>query len=193
MAVTSQDEAGVFVALVGPSGVGKDSLIAYARERLSGDPRFVFVRRIVTRTADVDLEDHDTWTPAAFEQGIRDGRFALSWQAHNLSYGLPADIRSDIAKGHVVIANISRQSIGAARSEFDNCRIVSVTAPREVLTQRLLARGRESVAEVEARLNRAMSPVTGSDVLEIVNGGALDEAGDKLVHMLCGLAVGEAV
>lgn len=189
MAAVETKHGGVFVAMVGPSGAGKDSLIAYARERLDGDPRFVFVRRIVTRTADTNLEDHDTLSEDEFETGIRNGRFALSWQAHNLSYGLPAEIKDDIDAGRVVIANISRKSIETARSEFANCRIVSVTAPKEVLAQRLLARRRETAADVEARLSRSLSPIAGPDVSEIVNDASLVEAGDRLVTLLGELAV----
>lgn len=43
---------GVFVAVAGPSGSGKDSLIAYARDRLGHlHNDIVFARRAITRPA----------------------------------------------------------------------------------------------------------------------------------------------
>ncbi|MEI2386257.1 phosphonate metabolism protein/1,5-bisphosphokinase (PRPP-forming) PhnN [Breoghania sp. JC706] len=175
---------GCFVAVVGPSGVGKDSLIAYARERLAGDPRFVFVRRIVTRIADASLEDHDSLSPAEFDDARASGRFALAWRAHDLGYALPGEIHRDLAIGRTVIANISRASIEVARMEFSFCRIVSVTAPRDVVARRLAARGRESAAEIEARLNRDQPCPSGPGVIEIDNSGELADAGARLVAAL---------
>lgn len=175
---------GVFVGLVGPSGVGKDSLLAYARDRLSDEAAFVFVRRIVTREAQADAEDHDTLSVAEFDHMAARGAFPLHWAAHNLRYGLPGSLRGDLAAGHTVVANISRKSIPDARAAFPALRIVSVTAPRDVLARRLAARGRESAEEISARLSRNTDRVCGADVTEIDNGGALEAAGDQLVELL---------
>ncbi|MDJ0930035.1 phosphonate metabolism protein/1,5-bisphosphokinase (PRPP-forming) PhnN [Breoghania sp.] len=179
---------GCFVAIVGPSGVGKDSLIAYSREALSRDPRFVFVRRVVIRIADAALEDHDSLSPAEFDAARASGRFALAWRAHDLGYALPGEIRQDLAEGRTVIANISRASIEAARVEFDFCRIISVTAPREIVARRLAARGRESAAEIEERLNREQPRPSGPGAIEIDNSGELPDAGARLVAALEELA-----
>ncbi|TIW17524.1 MAG: phosphonate metabolism protein/1,5-bisphosphokinase (PRPP-forming) PhnN, partial [Mesorhizobium sp.] len=39
---------GVFVAVVGPSGAGKDTVIGYAKARFAGETRLEFVRRVIT-------------------------------------------------------------------------------------------------------------------------------------------------
>lgn len=180
--------SGVFAAVVGPSGAGKDSLISFARSELADDPRFVFVRRVVTRRSDAALEDHDSLPPEEFDRRAQEGGFALFWQAHDLSYGLPACIHQDLAEGRIVVANLSRKSIGEARAVFPECRILSVTAPVEVLRARLMARGRESAADVEARLKRPQVPLAGPDVTEIENAGALADAGGRFVEALLRLA-----
>ena len=47
----------MLVLVVGPSGAGKDTLLAAAREALAGDPRIRFVRRAITRPAEAGHED----------------------------------------------------------------------------------------------------------------------------------------
>lgn len=164
---------GLLVLVVGPSGAGKDTLIAAARDALGDDPRFVFPRRMVTRDAVPELEDHDTLSWEAFAAGD----FALSWEAHGLGYALPRSIEGDLAEGRVVIANVSRQVLAVAASRFQ-CAVVIVTADTETRAGRLTGRGRESGAEVAARLSREAPPVPvgGAAVTVIDNSGGLEAA-----------------
>jgi len=141
----------MLVLVVGPSGAGKDTLLNAARRTLAGDARFRFVRRVITRPADPAGEDHEPVTDAEF--AARD--FALQWQAHGLRYGIPADIANDVAAGVVVVANVSRAVIAEATTRFP-VRVIEITAPTRVLAERLAARGRETAADIAARLVRTV-------------------------------------
>ncbi|TKT74660.1 phosphonate metabolism protein/1,5-bisphosphokinase (PRPP-forming) PhnN [Aquamicrobium sp. LC103] len=180
-----------FIAVVGPSGAGKDSLIAVARERLAEDDRFVFARRIVTREADPDLEDHDCLDAKGFQAAAEAGRFCVSWQAHGLSYGLPASLLDDYASGRVVIANVSRKALDEIAAGFPALHVVEVTAPGHVLMERLLSRGRETREEVARRVARAIEqgvPAGGWTYRKIENAGGLDEAAADFVRTLRSIA-----
>lgn len=174
--------SGTFVAIVGPSGVGKDSLIAYARDRLGADVSVV--RRVVTRAADAGSEDHDSMTPEAFAQAEAQGRFALSWEAHGLRYGLPLTLESDLVAGKVVIANLSRGMIPALLRTYPKALVVEVTADRAVIAQRLAARGRETAESVAARLNRVAEAQLQPGIVRIDNSGPLEVAGEQFVRLL---------
>jgi ribose 1,5-bisphosphokinase len=180
-----RDRQGAFVAVVGPSGAGKDTLIGYAKARLGArEPVPVhFVRRVITRAADGATEDHDTLSPEAFEQARAGGAFALWWEAHGLRYGLPESVDRQIAAGHTVVANLSRAALPALRERYRNVSIVAVTASAETLTKRLMARGRESADEVLARLARAAAGGLGVSgvVTTISNDGSIAEGGDALI------------
>ncbi len=103
--------AGTLVFVVGPSGAGKDTLLAYARQRLAGAARsgrpVVFARRLITRAVDA-TEDHIEIAAAAFDVEAAAGRFALHWRANGLGYALGEDCRAGLAAGHLVVANGSR-------------------------------------------------------------------------------------
>ena len=178
-------ESGAFVAVVGPSGSGKDSLIEFARQRLADSGDFTFVRRVVTRPADRAAEDHDSLSEAQFEALAQSGGLALHWHAHGLRYGLPRAIDDDIASGRVVVANVSRQVIGEAAARYRRVIVATISANPDIIARRLAARGREDEQAIRQRLARQVD-AAHSDVLSwaIDNSGPLPEAGERFVGLL---------
>ena len=154
----------MLILIVGPSGAGKDTLLNAARVRLASDPGYRFVRRVITRAADPDGEDHEPVTPEAFAARS----FALQWTAHGLSYGIPLDIEPDLAAGRTVIANTSRGVIRQAADRYPT-RVVLITAPPAVLARRLAQRGRETEADIAGRLARDVALPDGVDTDVVMN------------------------
>jgi len=148
---------GVLILVAGPSGAGKDSLIAAARRHLADDPHFVFPRRIVTR-ADLRGEDHEPVTFEEFFRAREQGAFFLAWEAHGLGYGVPRSVLDDLEQGRSVIVNVSRRAVADCRRRWLRVAVISVSVEPAILRQRLLMRGRESAAEIENRVRRATDP-----------------------------------
>ena len=164
---------GVFIAVVGPSGSGKDTLI---REALARRPDLLAARRVVSRPADDVTEVFESVSAAEFARRRAAGAFALHWRAHGLDYGIPAAVAEALAAGRHVLANLSRAAIPRARTRFHPFRALVVTAPPEALARRLAARGREDAEAIRARLDRAGQFLpAGRDVAVIDNGGTLEE------------------
>ena len=178
-------EGGTFIAVVGPSGAGKDTLIGYARARLGADPCAMFVRRVITRASDRAREDHDSLSAEEFARQERKGAFALSWAAHGFRYGIPAAADEAIRSGKVVIANLSRGAIPSLHDRYANVKVVLVTAAPETLARRLAGRRGESEEETRRRIARsadAALAVEGAFTIE--TDGPPKEAGERLLAFI---------
>ncbi len=191
MATDSQIDKrrGRLVLVVGPSGVGKDSLLDAARAALKNDPAagpgVVFPRRVVTRAPGLPGEDYIAMSEADFAAAQARGDFALHWPAHGLHYGIPKQIEADLAAGREVVVNVSRTVLDDARKRYPGLLVLLINASPAILRQRLLGRGRESPPEIEDRLQRAAAfTLSGSDVVRLDNDGPLAETAARFVDLL---------
>jgi len=176
---------GAVVLVVGPSGVGKDTLLAGARAHFAGDPTVVFQRRDITRPAEAGGEDHRPVSLTEFDTIAAAGGYALCWAAHDLRYGVPVAMAARVAAGTTVVVNVSRGIIDAARARFAHVTVIEVTAPAEVLAARLTARGREDPAAISERLARAAPPVADRPgVHRLVNDGSVADGVAAMVAMI---------
>lgn len=164
---------GRFIAIVGPSGVGKDSVMSALAADYDG---YVLARRVITRAPDAGGEDFESVTLPEFQRRMDAGAFVLHWQAHGLRYGIARNILADLDTGHDVLANLSRSMLPEALKLFPQGRIVLLTASAAALAHRLTERGRESAAEITARLAQATRGIPeGLDVTILQNDGALSQ------------------
>lgn len=158
-------------AVVGPSGVGKDTLMAMAHKAVPG---IHLARRVITRPATAGGEDFDGVTPEEFEHLSQAGHFALHWQAHGLRYGLPL---SELSQPGIVLFNASRAVLTQAAALYADMAVIHVTAPADVLAVRLAARGRETADDQVLRLARAEFALPeGLDIRRVSNDCAPEAA-----------------
>ena len=168
---------GTFIAVVGPSGAGKDTILRGARGRFAGRPEIVFPTRIITRPEGDDSEPHLAATDPEFEAMAEEGAFALHWCAHGLRYAIPAAVDAAIGSGAVVVANLSRAAIAAARARYARLIVASISVDPTTLRQRLLCRGRETPRDIDLRLQRMDAHLLkGDDVITIDNSGEPESA-----------------
>jgi len=165
---------GTWVFVVGPSGAGKDTMMRLAKDMAADCPRIIFVRRTVTRPENA-FEDHDTATEERFLELQKAGEFVLTWQAHGLHYGIHRCWQDRVNQGCVVVGNISRTMVSYARQNLGNVAIVLVTAPNEILLQRIAARGRDQAAG--SRTSRNLNQTMADHVDVIINNVGLRQDG----------------
>jgi ribose 1,5-bisphosphokinase len=168
---------GRLIYLTGPSGAGKDSLLAWLRERAL--PGVHLAQRTITRPAASRGEQHAPVTPTQFDRMLEQGEFAMHWRSNGYAYGIRREILQAVERGDTVVVNGSREYLPWARTLIPSLEFVRVTAPAEMLRSRLAARGRETPGEVELRLARDSGGA--SPALEIINDGPIERAGTALL------------
>jgi ribose 1,5-bisphosphokinase len=164
---------GRLILVVGPSGAGKDTLLNLAKDSSAGDSSIVFARRVVTREASA-FENNEQISVEGFRQAQSQGAYAMHWEAHGHCYGLPRKIDDDIRAGRTVIANVSRTVIGAMRNVYEQVVVISITAPPQVLAERLAMRARSSDGQLEHRLGRKVGDTSATPDFTILNVGSAE-------------------
>ncbi|NRB33506.1 MAG: phosphonate metabolism protein/1,5-bisphosphokinase (PRPP-forming) PhnN [Rhodobacteraceae bacterium] len=164
---------GRLIAVVGPSGVGKDSVM---RGIHSAMPKLHLVRRVITRAAEPDGEAHDTVSLSEFQDLVDNGAFAVHWQAHGLHYGIPQIVKYHLNKGTDCMANFSRSALGQVSELFPRLVVLNITANPATLADRLAARGRETEGDIAKRLAQADKPLpAGLEVIHLANDRPLEQ------------------
>jgi len=146
---------GSLIYVMGPSGVGKDTLLEIAKVKFAGIIGIEFVKRYITRQVDLGGEDFTPVSQASFDYLEANNCFFFSWRSHGLSYGCDRQIAKHLAKGQIVVINGSRVYLQKAMALVPSLKPVLITAKSEILAARLKNRGRESVDEQSERLSQS--------------------------------------
>lgn len=77
--------------------------------------------------------------------------------ANGLAYGIRADLNQHLHAGKTVLVNGSRAYWPQVVQRYPNAILVLVKVPVSLLRQRLMARGRESLPEIQLRLERSLA------------------------------------
>jgi ribose 1,5-bisphosphokinase len=176
---------GRLVLVVGPSGAGKDTLLQLAKAACAEDCNIVFPRRVITRAASLS-EDNEEVSESGFRHALAQGEYAMHWEAHGHCYALPRAIDTDIRAGRTVVANVSRTVIGAMRRAYADVVVVSITAPPQVLAERLAMRQRGSDGIIEQRLHRTVDEASAAADATIVNVGTAEYHARQLMRIIRG-------
>ena len=170
---------GRLVLVVGPSGAGKDTLLGLVKAACADDGNIVFPRRVITREASASEENE--------EVSIGKFQVAMHWEAHGHSYALSRAIDDDIRAGRTIVANVSRTVIGAMRRAYAEVVVVSITAPPNVLAERIAMRARSSDGGIENRLRRTVEDdASATPDVTIVNVSTAEYHASQLVRLIKG-------
>lgn len=170
---------------MGSPGAGKNSLMAYVRHKLDGLP-VRFVRRFITRGADAGGESHQPVSVDAFETLRSRGDFAMHWTGNGLQYGVGLEIDDWLDAGISVVVNGSRDYLPVAAQRYPSLCPVLITVSDAVLSDRLKARGRESLPEIQDRmaLSQLIARPDHKALVVINNDGDLAVAGQALLSVI---------
>lgn len=127
---------GKLIWLMGPSGSGKDSLLAELR--LREQTQLLVAHRYITRDASAGSENHIALSEREFFTRAGQNLLALSWHANGLYYGVGIEIDLWLHAGFDVVVNGSRAHLPQARARYQSALLpVCLQVSPEILRQRL--------------------------------------------------------
>lgn len=109
---------GKLIWLMGPSGSGKDSLLAELRQR--EQTQLLVAHRYITRDASAGSENHIALSEREFFTRAGQNLLALSWHANGLYYGVGIEIDLWLHAGFDVVVNGSRAHLPQARARYQS-------------------------------------------------------------------------
>lgn len=186
---------GIFFLLVGPSGVGKGTLLTELQKDFADDARFMFPITATTRSpreGEIDGKSYHFLSKEVFEKGIEDGDFLEYAIVHGENYyGLPKkQIFDALESGVHVIRELDIQGLWNLQKILpaENLFSIFILPPSmEELEDRI--RGRSSLPEEEIvrRLHSAKNEVINSrdcDVSIVSTTGQVNQVKIKMKNFI---------
>jgi ribose 1,5-bisphosphokinase len=163
--------------LVGPSGVGKDTILEHLKKNEFSDRQPLVAHRYITRPVRQNDENHIELSPADFNRRKEAGLFLFDWKSHGKQYAVGREVKRWRKSGMNVIINGSREYLQKAREIHPSLVPVWLTVSEDVMRQRLIDRGRESEIEIDARIqrNRELSVLKPDDGVFINNDQTIED------------------
>ncbi|MGY2026714.1 guanylate kinase [Nocardia gipuzkoensis] len=163
---------GRLVVLVGPSAVGKSTVVRCVRERLPDLVVSVSATTRAPRPGEVDGLDYRFVSRAEFDAMIEADEL-LEWaDIHGglQRSGTPAGpVRAALAEGLPVLVEVDLEGARSVRRAIPEAILVFLAPPSwEELVARLTSRGTESPEVIERRLETARIELAACDEFDIV-------------------------
>ncbi|MEV6559147.1 guanylate kinase [Nocardia sp. NPDC051756] len=170
--MVEQTRKGRLVVLVGPSAVGKSTVVRCVRERL---PHLIFSVSATTRAprpGEVDGLDYRFVSREEFDAMITAGEL-LEWaDIHGglQRSGTPAaPVRAALAEGLPVLVEVDLEGARSVRKAIPEATLAFLAPPSwDELVSRLTSRGTESPEVIERRLETARTELAACDEFDIV-------------------------
>ena len=184
---------GLIVAVSGPSGVGKGTVLARVEELLEqADPGSVGHSISVTTRAprgrEQDGVEYYFRTKDQFEQMIKDGEIVEYDTYVDNYYGTPAGpLKEMVSKGQDVLFDITIEGSLALNRKFDVDTVTIFILPpsMEELENRLRGRGTETEEKIQKRLVQAKAEIGRAGEFEyLVTNGDIDTAAREIVAII---------
>jgi guanylate kinase len=181
----------MLVIISGPSGVGKDTIIAALQKR-GHRPEYHYVVTCTTRRrrpTEVDGVSYNFVSPSEFAAMREAGELLEANEVHGNCYGTPRrGVRQALAGGQHAILKIDVQGAHVVKSCVPQALLVFVVPPSfETLAEHLKARRTESAEQLELRQRNAAIELARKDDYDYVvvnEEGRVDVTAERIEEII---------
>ncbi len=179
----------LLIVLSGPSGVGKDVILARMKERELPFHYAVTATTRPRRVYEVDGQHYYFRTVSEFQTLIDQGELLENATVYGNYYGSPkAGVREALARNEDVVLKIDVQGAAQVKMKVSDAVFIFLApGTRDELIGRLVGRGTEDPASLALRLatyEREMKAAASFDYLVINRDGELDATVDRIEAIL---------
>ena len=182
-----EENRGMLIVLSGPSGAGKDSIINRLLEKDENINISVSVTTRSPRKGETDGKDYLFVSREEFEDMIHKGKMIEYTEYCGNYYGTSKDyINKMLANNKDIILEIEVKGGSQIRQKFKECISIFILPPSlDILEYRLISRGLDSEAAVNARLDTARKEIFAANEYDyIVVNDNLDECVDDILTII---------
>lgn len=161
---------GILFVVSSPSGGGKGTLIQRVLRGLPSVSYSISYTTRKPRPGEVDGREYHFIEPDTFTRMIQRKEF-LEWaEVHSKLYGTGSrQVAHDIGEGRDIILEVDVQGAASVRKLVSGAVSIFILPPsREILRERLVARGTDSPEELELRLNNAPNELKDYSLFDYV-------------------------
>ena len=176
------------VIVSGPSGVGKDAVLARVIDRTDGFRVPVTMTTRSPRTGEVDGREYIFVTPDAFRAALAAGELLEHAEVYGNSYGVPrSQLQSVLAAGRDVIMRVDVQGAATLRGLLPGALFIFLAPPDiDVLEARLRARGDDSAtfSARRAAVARELEASAQFDYVVVNDDGDIEAAVERVLAIV---------
>ena len=178
---------GILIVVSGFSGAGKGTIMKELLKRYDNYALSVSATTRQPREGEVDGREYFFRTTEEFEKMIAKDELIEYAKYVNNYYGTPsAYVQEQLAMGKDVILEIEIQGALKVKEKFPETLLLFVTPPSvEILRNRLIGRGTETIDVVNQRMERAIEESKGMEAYDyyVINDD-LDICVEEVHHMI---------
>ena len=189
MSTAGADPPPLLVVISGPSGVGKDAVIAQMRD---SQPSLAFAVTATTRPmrpGEVDGHDYVFMSSKQFGAMLAEDGFLEHAEVYGNRYGVPREgVRAALAAGRDVIVKIDVQGAATIRQIAPDARLIFLAAPSpKELERRLRTRKTDSPEQLAVRIETAQHETQQAgwfDVTIVNETGAVGQTVARIIEAI---------
>jgi guanylate kinase len=179
--------SGRLFVVSGPSGVGKGTLIACARESVPGLDVATSATTRPMRPGEQQGREYHFLSVEEFQRLVGEGAFLEQVEYAGHRYGtLRGEVERRLADGRSVILEIDVPGAREVKRQMPDSVLVFIAPPdMEDLERRLVARGANSAQDIQERLRIARAEMEAIDAFDqVIVNDDVDDAADRLTTLI---------